>query len=387
MASVHSFLAALLLAFAAAGIPAQIRPPPPRLPPSPENFASITAGAFHTCVTRNNGNTYCWGANHLGQVGVTSTQTCTGVACVDRPRFVMAASQVEAGVDHTCALNASGAAFCWGNSNYGQLGAGIYGSLASPVAVSGGHVFSSISAGEYSTCGTTAGGMYCWGAIVNAVNGVDVPTQVFAWNGFQSVSVGYLHACTLYVVGSWREVDCWGKNTDGQAGLPPAQFPFVTPTLRSSLGTAAARVTTQVDHTCADQVDGTVQCVGINGWGQLGNGTFAASSQAQTVAGGMPLHGVATGTDHSCALDSTNRAYCWGNGYWGQLGNGVSGVNASAQPVSGGRTFRAIATGYLHTCAIGTDNHVYCWGSNHYGQLGTQYPGGWMATPVQTLDP
>ncbi len=38
-------------------------------------------------------------------------------------------------------------------------------------------------------------------------------------------------------------------------------------------------------------------------------------------------------------------------------------------------------------CAIGTDNHIYRWGSNTYGQLGTQYPGGWVWSPVQAIDP
>jgi alpha-tubulin suppressor-like RCC1 family protein len=134
-------------------------------------------------------------------------------------------------------------------------------------------------------------------------------------------------------------------------------------------------------------VTGVVQCLGYNGWGQLGNGGFTSTHLAQTVGGGMALHGVSTGSNHACALDASNRAQCWGNGYWGQLGNSASNVFASPQAVAGGRSYRAIANGTLHTCAIGTDNHIYCWGNNHYGQLGTQYPGGWVWSPVQALDP
>ena len=387
---------AALLAVAAQGAAAQqyveyialnIERQPPRVLPQPEDFASITAGDNHTCVTRVNGNTYCWGANNSGQVGMASTTTCSGVACVDRPRFVMTAKTVEAGSDHSCALDANGKAFCWGNSNYGQLGNGNYGYMAQPIAVSGGHTFTSISAGQFSTCGTTAGGMYCWGAIVNALSGAPTPSQVFAWSGYQTVSVGYLHACALDVIGSWRAVDCWGNNPNGQAGIDPLQFPIVPPTLRSSFGTAVARVSAQTGHTCVDQLNGTVQCAGYNGWGQLGNGGYAPTHQPQTVGSGMALHGVSSSGNHNCALDSTKRAYCWGNGYWGQLGNGASDVYPQPQPVAGGRTFRAIATGHRHTCAIGTDNNIYCWGNNHYGQLGTQYPGGWVWSPVQTLTP
>ncbi len=383
------WLAGAALALAAMGVSAQIiiiRPPRP-VPPNPEDFVSITAGAYHTCARKVNGNTYCWGLNDRGQVGVGSSRVCTGASCVDRPTFVMTASQVDAGNDHTCALNAAGAAFCWGNSNYGQLGNGNYGYLSQPIPVSGNLVFSSISAGQFSTCGTSASGMFCWGAIINGSYGTPLPTQVFAFNGYQSVSVGYNHACALYVVGSWREVDCWGNNQYGQAGIDPAQFPIAPPTVRATFDTTAVSVAAQSYYTCADQVSGVVQCLGYNGWGQLGNGGFASTYQAQTVGGGMALHGVATGNNHGCALDASNHAQCWGNGYWGQLGNGMSAVFASPQATTGGRSYRAIAAGYLHTCAIGTDNHIYCWGSNYYGQLGTQYPGGWVSNPVQALDP
>jgi len=386
-----SLVLCCLLALAAMSASAQIIKLPPGgieiIRPNPEDFASITAGSHHTCATKNNGNTYCWGLNNQGQVGMASTATCSGVGCVNRPRFVMAASRVDAGHDHTCALTGTGAAYCWGNSNYGQLGNGNYGYQTQPIPVSGGQVFTSISAGQYSTCGTTATGMYCWGAIVNGLYGAPLPSQVFAFNGYQSVSVGYNHACALYVVGSWREADCWGNNSYGQAGVDPSWLPIAPPTVRSSFDLNVNRLSAQSYYTCADQASGVVQCLGYNGWGQLGNGGYTTTYQAQNVGGGMALYGVSTGSNHACALDLSNRAYCWGNGYWGELGNGASAVFASPQPVGGGRTYRAIAAGQQHTCAIGTDNHIYCWGSNSYGQLGTQYPGGWVWTPVQALDP
>jgi alpha-tubulin suppressor-like RCC1 family protein len=381
-----------LLLLAAAGATAQIldwqRPEKIRfIPPNPEDFVSITAGSHHTCATRNNGNTYCWGLNNVGQVGTSSSATCSGVACVNRPRFVMTASKVDAGHDHTCALDASGAAHCWGNSNYGQLGNGNYGYQTQPIPVAGGRVFTSISAGQYSTCGTSTAGMFCWGVIMNGWSGVPLPSLVFAFNGYQNVNVGYNHACAIYVVGSWREADCWGNNAYGQVGVDPAQLPTAPPTVRSTLDTNVTQVSAQSYYTCADQATGVVQCHGYNGWGQLGNGGYATTYQAQTVGGGMPLRGVSAGSSHACALDASNQARCWGNGYWGELGNGASGVFPTPQTAAGGRTYRAIASGKQHTCAIGTDNHLYCWGANTYGQLGTQYPGGWVSTPVQALDP
>jgi alpha-tubulin suppressor-like RCC1 family protein len=181
--------------------------------------------------------------------------------------------------------------------------------------------------------------------------------------------------------------DCWGNNQFGQAGSDPAQFSPVPATLATMFGSSVGRVKTEDNFTCVDQTNGTVQCIGYGGWGQLGNGQFVSTHVPQSVGNGQALQGVDTGTNHACALDPNGNAYCWGNGNWGNLGNSATGAFASPVAVGGGHTYRAIAAGYLHTCAIGTDNHIYCWGSNTYGQLGTQYPGGWVWSPVQAIDP
>ena len=153
-------LAISLLAMAATAASAQFITPPKdwvKHRVMPDDFMSITAGNYHTCATRFDGRTYCWGRNDLGQSGVAGTKTCKGpyagpgTACVDRPEYVLTATQVEAGAEHTCALDAGGAAFCWGNSHRGQLGTGHYKDMVTPEAVNGGLSFSSIS-GSNPTC-------------------------------------------------------------------------------------------------------------------------------------------------------------------------------------------------------------------------------------------
>jgi alpha-tubulin suppressor-like RCC1 family protein len=389
--------AAALLCLAAATAGAQILKPFPRpwlFPlPSGDTFVDITAGDHHTCARKLDGSVYCWGLNHLGQAGVASSRTCSGYNCVDRPRLVLSSTmQVDAGRDHTCALDTAGVARCWGVSNYGQLGAGSYGdsSATGPQTVPG-RTFTSISAGQSSTCGNANDGVFCWGKIVNAVYGAPSPTLVFGWGGYQNLVVGHQHACAIYAAGSWREVDCFGNNTFGQTGTSPQQMNPVPAFTFTGLSVSANRAATQGDYTCVDQSTGIVQCAGYNTWGQLGNGTTGNSTHvASTVGGGMALSGVSTGPNHACSLGSSGFAYCWGNGYHGQVGvnpSNAAGVYPTAQAVGGGRSYRAIAAGLLHTCAIGTDNKIWCWGNNYYGQLGTQYPGGWVWDPVQALDP
>ena len=74
-------------------------------------------------------------------------------------------SALSAGGSHTCGLTAGEAAYCWGDNLWGQLGsATTTRTNTTPVPVSGGLMFSALSAGSLHTCGPTAGGAaYCWG--------------------------------------------------------------------------------------------------------------------------------------------------------------------------------------------------------------------------------
>jgi hypothetical protein len=69
-------------------------------------------------------------------------------------------------------------------------------------------------------------------------------------------------------------------------------------------------------------------------------------------------------------LHSGGSLECWGLNIFGQLANG-STVNSSVPvPVSGITNATAVAIGDQHTCALLGGGSVHCWGSNNYGQLG-----------------
>jgi alpha-tubulin suppressor-like RCC1 family protein len=72
-------------------------------------------------------------------------------------------AQIAAG-GHSCGLDASGAAFCWGRNFDGRLGDGTTTPATNPVPVAGGITFLELSAGLRHTCGRdTSGTTYCWG--------------------------------------------------------------------------------------------------------------------------------------------------------------------------------------------------------------------------------
>ncbi|MFZ5896492.1 MAG: RCC1 domain-containing protein [Myxococcota bacterium] len=95
------------------------------------NVHNISAGRFHTCAVLASGAAYCWGRGVNGEVGdgaSTSRDTPVAVTGLDD------AIGIAAGGDHTCAIRKNGAAVCWGYGEDGQLGT-LWTSSASPVAV------------------------------------------------------------------------------------------------------------------------------------------------------------------------------------------------------------------------------------------------------------
>ena len=130
-------------------------------------FKTVSAGKLHTCALDSTGQAYCWGRNSDGQLGDGSTNTSNVPVPVSGPPFIA----IAAGTSHTCGLTSAGVLYCWGKNDKGQLGTGNTASINSPTAVAGGLQFASVSVGENHTCGVTKDPVtlspsplvYCWG--------------------------------------------------------------------------------------------------------------------------------------------------------------------------------------------------------------------------------
>lgn len=121
----------------------------------------LAAGSAHTC-SMGSGVLRCWGGNDFGQLGDGSRRGRAGPVVVEG--LPEAVSRVATGAVHTCALLTDASVWCWGQNTHGQLGDGSTTDRAAPVAVEGGHAFTTLYAGGGSTCGITREGEeLCWG--------------------------------------------------------------------------------------------------------------------------------------------------------------------------------------------------------------------------------
>ena len=131
--------------------------------PAGVSFAAVSAGTSHTCGVTAAGAAYCWGSNGAGELGDgTTTSQLSPVQVAGSVSF----ATLTAGFFHTCGVTAAGAAYCWGANGSGRLGDGTTTQRLTPVLVAApaGVSFAAVSAGNSHTCGVTpAGAAYCWG--------------------------------------------------------------------------------------------------------------------------------------------------------------------------------------------------------------------------------
>jgi alpha-tubulin suppressor-like RCC1 family protein len=262
-------------------------------------FTSLSvSGSTYACGIATDGRAYCRGGNAQGQLGRGDTVSVSTPAPVSGS---IEFRSISAGLLHTCGLDMDGRAHCWGWNADSQTGSGIVmARVLLPAPVTGGQLFSSISAGPVTPCGATAGGAYCWGSNYFGVIGAghtemtehEAPVPVAGGIAFASVILGnenyiFTPACGLTVAG---DAFCWGANIAGQLG------------------------TTAPLETCTPNQN-----------------PFACIGQPVPVAGSLSFATLAVGGQHACGITADRRIFCWGGNPFGQLGTG--GTTGSATPV------------------------------------------------------
>ncbi len=336
----------------------------------------VEANWGHTCALTVGGGVKCWGDNTYGQLGDGTTQgRLTPVNVVGLQSGVQA---IEVGSSHSCAVMAGGGVKCWGKNDVGQLGDGTRSSRSAPVDVVGlSSGVRAVTAGSYHTCALTeTGGVKCWGDNASGQLGDGtwnlrlVPVDVVSLtSSVQAISAGGGHTCALIENGG---IKCWGVNGSGQLG-DGTTMTRLTPVDVVGLSSGVRTISAGRGHTCAVTESGSARCWGDNIAGQLGNGTWtwvAQPTPVDVIGLQSRVGTISAGYRHTCAVIENGGAKCWGaNG--GTLGDGTGTQRLTPVDVVGLTSdVRAISAGGGHTCAVTQDGWAKCWGWNPSGQLG-----------------
>lgn len=334
---------------------------------------SLAAGARHTCGLTSGGAAYCWGENIYGQLGGVAEYFSL------RPLAVtggIAFASLAGGDSHTCGLTAAGVAYCWGFNQAGQLGDNSTTDRRTPTAVVGGISFGSLTGGFVHTCGLSSGGAtYCWGENPRGELGIGtfdsnrtVPVAVVGGLTFTSLSVGGNgdHTCGVTSAGA---AYCWGENDVGQLGIGTT-IDHASPVAVIGEHSFASLTGAGDFHVCGLTAAGTAYCWGQNLNGQLGDGSTTPRTAPVPVTGELTFVSLAGGAFHTCGLTGRGAAYCWGANTDGQLGDGTTTDRSTPVAVLGGISFASLTAGESHTCGLTSEGLAYCWGTNGFGELG-----------------
>jgi len=270
---------------------------PLRVASAPSSIAISGYGAPIGCAIVTDGSVWCFplrdtlaDSTYLGDgggPGLAVSQAQQVWNSVDGSTKLSAAKQISGGSSYYpsfCAVDASGATWCWGYNTSGQLGTGDTSTL--PYA-------NEVKTGLIST---------------------------FA--GAAEVRVGYDASCARKSADN--SIWCWGANTYGELGVSPSTVfaananDYPNQVIITGTATAAKLIVGPTQTFCSVMSDTSALCWGYNGYGQIALPTSSSALPTTILqaAGGTPLTTVVDlvgdGQGSVCARVTGGPVYCWG---------------------------------------------------------------------------
>jgi len=347
--------------------------------------ARIAAGDWSSCGITSDGHALCWGRNENDNLGVGAV-----TSPVSAPQAVAGGhlwSRIGVMDSGGCGLRVDQVAMCWGTNATGDLGIGTSGGASStPVAVSGGHRWSTVSFTGGGGCGIrTDGALLCWGnnSQGQLADGTtthrSAPMPVLPGSTWRYLSNSAWSAivCALRTSG---EALCWGNNLNGAVGNGVSGSNQLTPQ-KVLGGHSWIAISAGGNHSCGVRVGGSAMCWGANTSGELGDGTTTSAVAPVLVAGGYLWKDLRVSYRSTCGLRTDGQAMCWGEGATGALGTGSPADSKVPVPVTGGHLFTELGGGGNQFFGRRADGVLMSWGRNQYGELGVGSVGGLFNVP------
>jgi alpha-tubulin suppressor-like RCC1 family protein len=308
------------------------------------------AGGFHTLALDSTGAVHAWGRNIEGQLGNNST-TDSGNP-IDVSTFGSLSGRTVVAItchrNHSLALDSTGAVHAWGKNNQGQFGNNSTTNSLIPINVSsfgslsGRTVVAVTACVNHTLAVDSTGAVHAWGVNDagqlgnNSTTNSLIPINVSSFGSLsgrtvRTVAGGEYHSVALDSTGA---VHTWGSGNfgrlgDGSGGGTSSLIPKNVSSSGSLSGRTVVAVSSGMTHTAALDSTGAVHTWGFGNQGEVGNGGTDIVSTPVNVSSFGSLSGrtvvaVACGTDNTLALDSTGAMHAWGYNGFGQLGNGTT---------------------------------------------------------------
>ena len=299
-----------------------------------EGVQKVSTGTSHALALLEDGTVVAWGSNDQGQLGNG------GISASSLPVAVSVLTGVTAiasGTKHSVALEEDGTVWAWGWNEYGQLGQGTSsGKSTVPIQVkdpTGQSVLTGIVAlaadGNYCLALRSDGTLLAWGGNGGGQLGDgttserDLPIVVPGLTGIQIISAG--DESSSFAVDSDGLLWAWGQNRNGELGDGTATIrKSAVPVVGISGLVGIADDGDSGGHALAVLSDGTVSSWGLNGDGQLGDGTTATRFSPASIVDFGSVELADAGAHHSLALLSDGSVWAWGSNGSGQLGIGTA---------------------------------------------------------------
>lgn len=309
-------------------------------------------GGKGQCAAQGN-QTYCWGSTTSYRQPLAPDARFDGMKSASINAFIGDTTQAGNPRTHGCVLDAQNQLACFGVDTHGQFGRGPVNQVCGngicdldetetscAVDCAGKRTCTTNACGNQS-CSAVCGDGSCnygygetcsncaadCGACPYAQLGRSYEAMAVNWNS------GSAFTCA---VRPDRQIECWGRNANGQAGaLDPLTAkvidPVYTPNVIEGLADCTA-VSAGGSAACAI-CGGDLYCWGNHRTGAVGAGALTAypittpRKLEVELAAGDRWAQVVSGEGFSCARTEQGHGYCWGFQARGALGTGAASMN------------------------------------------------------------
>ncbi len=333
------------------------------------NITKIEAGIEHSIALDDSGHIYAWGNNLYGQLGDGTNENKSIPVMLE---LIYDIKDIIAGYNHTIFVKNNDGIYMCGNNEYGQLGAGTTENSNLPIKISSQYEPISISGGLSHTVEIDAeGNIYAWGLnssrqLGNSdnipINTAFNPTRVYGLENIVSIENGIYHSLALDQDGN---VWSWGYNSHNQLG----DGTTINRDIPKKIIDDVKDISAGYYHSVALKNDGTVWAWGFNGFAQIGADYEKNYSPIQ-VQGLTDIIAIAAGSYHTLALKNDGTVWMWGRKDYHTSSAGVYENIKTPIQIEGLTSIKSIAAGYYSNFAVQEDGTGYAWGINNQGQLG-----------------